>query len=103
MSFLDGVRTRAAATRRRIVFPEADDPRTQDALRVLTDLRVVDPVLISGADRMRTVEALLAARRHKGMTEEQATAHAREPLMVAAAMVRAGLADGNYKSSRQLN
>jgi phosphate acetyltransferase len=94
MSFLDGARTRAAAKRRRIVFPEADDPRTQAALRVLTDLRIVDPVLISDADRARTVEALLTARRHKGMTEDQATVHARDSLMVAAAMVRAGLADG---------
>ena len=94
MSFLDGVRTRAAAQRRRIVFPEADDPRTQAALRVLTDLRIVDPVLISDADRAHAVEALLAARRQKGMTESQAAAHAREPLMIAAAMVRAGVADG---------
>src|SRR4051812_9347678 len=94
MSFLDGVRIRAAAKRRRIVFPEADDPRTQEAMRVLTDLRAVDPVLISDADRTTTVDALLAARRHKGMTVEQAVAHAREPLMVAAAMVRAGVVDG---------
>jgi phosphate acetyltransferase len=94
MSFLDGVRTRAAAKRRRIVFPEADDSRTQAALRVLTDLRIVDPVLISDADRSRAVDALLSARRHKGMTVDQATAHARNPLMVAAAMVHSGMADG---------
>ena len=99
MSFLDGVRTRAAAKRRRIVFPESDDPRTQEAIRVLTDLRVVDPVSITDADRARlhrlTVDALLAARAKKGLTPAQAEDVAREPLMIAAAMVRAGEADGS--------
>ena len=98
MSFLDGVRTRAAAKRRRIVFPEADDPRTQQAVRVLTELKVVDPVLITDADHERlvrlTVDALMAARAKKGMTEPQARELARQPLMIADAMVRTGEADG---------
>jgi phosphate acetyltransferase len=98
MTFLDGVRTRAAAKRRRIVFPEADDPRTQQAVRVLTDLRIVDPVLITEADRPRLIdkatEALVAARGHKGLTDADAAHHARQPLMIAAAMVRNGEADG---------
>ena len=93
MSFLDGVRTRAAANRRRVVFPEAEDPRTQSALRVLTDLKIVEAVLITDADRSRAVAALMDARSRKGMTEEQARVHAREPLMVAASMVRTGTAD----------
>ena len=98
MSFLDGVRTRAAAKRRRIVFPEADDPRTQEAVRVLGELRVVDPVVITAKDRPRlermTAESLMAARASKGMTERQAVELARQPLMIADAMVRNGDADG---------
>jgi len=98
MSFLDGVRTRAAAKRRRIVFPEADDPRTKAALRTLTELKIVDPVLITAAERARlaraTVDALLAARAHKGMTEHEAAQLAEQPLMIADALVRTGEADG---------
>jgi phosphate acetyltransferase len=98
MSFLDGVRIRAAAKRRRIVCPEADDPRTQQALRVLTEMKIVEPVLITDNNQDRlarlTVDALLAARSKKGLTEGQAIDLARQPLMMAAAMVRAGEADG---------
>jgi phosphate acetyltransferase len=98
MSFLDGVRARAAANPRRIVFPEGDDPRTQEAVRELTHLRIVEPVLISAADRPRltqlTVAALLEARGARGLTEQQAATAARDPLLVAAAMVRSGEVDG---------
>jgi phosphate acetyltransferase len=98
MSFLDGARTRAAAKRRRIVFPEADDPRTQSALRTITELALVDPVLITQSDISRhadaTATALMKARAHKGLTEPQAREFARQPLMVADAMVRNGEADG---------
>jgi phosphate acetyltransferase len=98
MSFLDGVRARAAAKRRRIVFPEADDPRTKAALRTLTELKIVDPVLITVAERARlaraTVDALLSARAHKGMTEREAAQLAEQPLMIADALVRNGEADG---------
>jgi phosphate acetyltransferase len=98
MSFLDGVRTRAAAVRRRIVFPEADDPRTASAVRSLTEMKIVEPVLITDDNRARlsrlTVESLLSARSHKGMTEREATELANQPLMIAAAMVRNGDSDG---------
>jgi len=98
MSFLDGVRTRAAANRRRIVFPEADDPRTMQAVRALTEMKIVEPVLITDANRARlerqTVEALMAARAHKGLTGAEAAVLARQPLMIADAMVRNGEADG---------
>ena len=98
MSFLDGVRTRAAAKRRRIVFPEGDDPRTQEAVRVLTEMKIVEPVLINGADRERlrrlTVDSLMTARAKKGLTEQQAAEFAKQPLMIADAMVRAGEAEG---------
>jgi len=98
MKFLDGVRARAAAKRRRIVFPEADDPRTQQAVRTLTELRIVDPVLITDGDRARlvakTADSLMTARRHKGMTDADAARYAAQPLMIAAAMVRNGDADG---------
>jgi phosphate acetyltransferase len=98
MKFLDGARIRAAAKRRRIVFPEMDDPRTQDAVRTLTDRKIVEPVLIDTFPRDRlerdTAEALLAARSAKGMSAADAATYSRQPLMIAATMVRNGEADG---------
>ena len=118
MKFLDGVRARAAAKRRRIVFPEAGDPRTIDAVRVLTEMQIVEPILITGAGlsdqsrseigrlrvetvdiadkrvRQATGESLLERRRSKGMTEAEAESHSADPLMVADALVHAGKADG---------
>ena len=61
MTFLAGVRTRAAAKRRRIVFPEAGDPRTLEAVRTLAGLRIVEPVLVTsrpGAELARSIAAL---------------------------------------------
>ena len=118
MSFLAAVRTRAAATRRRIVFAEGDDPRTLDAIRQLTELRIVDPVVITtpqltaeNRERLRrlgvkthrvselalaeqTVAALMEARGAKGMDIATARRLASDPLMIADAMVRSGRADG---------
>lgn len=119
--FLAGLRARARATPRTIVFPECGDPRTHDAVAALLDERTVRPVLVADAAalaafgpalealvargaalervdapdrRSRTVERLLARRAAKGMTEAQATEHARSALMAADAMVAAGEADG---------
>ena len=95
MSFLEAVRTRAAAKRRRIVFPEIDDPRTQEAVRRLTERQIVEPVLIKSSEPDdRTVEALLETRSRKGMTPAAARELASNPLFAATAMVRRGEADG---------
>lgn len=118
MSFLAAVRVRAGSTRRRIVFPEIDDPRTLEAVRRLTDLRIVDPVLIitsataAPARKAATavgvevldastasmskgiVDALMAARGAKGLVSEEARRLAVDPLMAADAMVRLGQVDG---------
>jgi phosphate acetyltransferase len=117
VSFLAGVRTRAAASPRRIAFPEAEDPRTQAAVEKITELRIAEPVLITASDSApvrdlsrrlklswvraddpeiseRTRSALMDARSAKGMTEELAAKHAADPLMAADAMIRAGDVDG---------
>lgn len=110
MTFLDSVRERAAASRRRIVFAEGDDPRTIAAARRLAAEGVVTPILIGpcadsiegvevhmpgdNACRTRTMGALLDARSARGLTEAQAAVHADSRLMAANALVRLGLADG---------
>ena len=117
MSFLEAVRVRATTTRRRIVFPEFDDARTQEAVAHLVAQRIVDPIAVVGrgatgakerARQMKirvidaadpdveagVVSALVEARGKRGMTAAQATEHARDPLIVADAIVRRGDADG---------
>jgi len=110
VSFVDTIRSRAATQRRRIALPETEDPRTLDAARALAEAKVVEPVLI-GAPRAsipgcevidptagglidQVAAELLALRGPKGMTEAQAAAHARSPLLVADALVRWGRVDG---------
>jgi phosphate acetyltransferase len=116
--FLAGVRARARLLRQRIVFPEAADPRTLDALRTLCREEIVRAVAVvpadaRGADRLalgavgledllvadgelrREVADLLLKRRGaKGLTEEAAWELAARPLYVADAMVALGKADG---------
>ena len=109
MTFLDSVRARASAHRRRIVLPEVDDPRTIEAARKLAEAKLVEPVLVGrvsgpapcevidpavGGLTDRVAELLLERRKAKGMTEADAARHARSPLIVADALVRWGLADG---------
>ncbi|HEX7980427.1 MAG TPA: phosphate acetyltransferase [Gemmatimonadaceae bacterium] len=109
MSFLDSVRERAKAHRRRIVLPEADDSRVVEAARALAEAGVVEPVLIgpvSGAAPCevidpkvggltdRVAQLVLERRAAKGMTEAQAATLSRSPLIIADALVRWGLVDG---------
>ncbi|HEY6218805.1 MAG TPA: phosphate acetyltransferase [Gemmatimonadaceae bacterium] len=113
MTFLAAVRVRAATTRRRIIFPEFDDPRTQAAVEQLASGRIVEPIVLAtdairdraarcGAtviDRSPALEneiaaAIEAARKSKGMTAAMAARLARDPLMAADALVRMGRVDG---------
>jgi phosphate acetyltransferase len=117
VTFLDEVRARAGASRRRLVFPESADPRTIAAVAELQRLRTVEPVLVldpaapaphaaaagagvpvvdpdSDPRAERVVAELLAARAHKGLTAARAAELARTPLYFADALVRFGDADG---------
>jgi len=109
VTFLESVRARASAHRRRIVLPEVGDPRTIEAARGLAESGVVEPVLVGwlpgsapcevidpsvGGLTDRVAELLLELRGPKGMTEVEAGTLARSPLFVADALVRWGLADG---------
>lgn len=110
MTFLDDVCARAAARPRRILFPESDDPRTLTAVRALAAEGIVEPVLVgrpsTGAPPCEVIDPaqgtlvaevateLLRRRGEKGLTVEQAERHARNPLMIANALVHWGRADG---------
>ena len=112
MTFLAAIRVRAATTRRRIIFPEFDDPRTQAAVEQLAAQRIVEPVVLAPSAMRETAErrgatviestasleaeiadVIVEARRAKGMTLVAAREHAHDPLMAADALVRMGRVD----------
>jgi phosphate acetyltransferase len=110
VSFLDAVHARAAARPRRILFPESSDWRTIDAVVELARRRVVEPVLIGPAvltvPGVEVIDVekhgladeiaatLIRRRAPRPMTSEQAAKQARNPLLVADALVGMGRADG---------
>jgi phosphate acetyltransferase len=117
MTFLADVQTRAAASVRRIVFPESADERTRLAVAELARRRVVEPIVVLDPAAPATHDAVRAlgvevrdpltdglsdiaatglARRRasKGLTSDAALELLHTPLFFADAMVAAGQADG---------
>ncbi len=105
------VRLQQLQPRKRIVFPEGDDPRVIQAAARLAANNLLEPVLISHApnppaDGIRRhnpdTDAATSAyagfylkrRAHRGATAREAQAVARRPLDFAALMVASGDADG---------
>lgn len=90
------IRERARAARKRIVFPEAGDPRVREAAAILAREGLCEPLLVH--ERAWDVDALAAEfhrrRRHKGVDEAAARAAVEDPLLAAALAVSLGLADG---------
>ncbi len=111
-TFLDALHARAGRTPRTLLFPEAHDPRTLDAVSQLSRRGSVRPVLVhAGAShrlpdgvasldirrddrRSLVVEHLLTRRGAKGMVREEAERLANDPLYAADAFVALGFADG---------
>lgn len=85
-------RLRAVQPRRRIVFPEADDPRVRAAAERLQREGLVTPIPCRPSAQY--AEIYFERRRSKGITEEEAFQIAATPLYTAALMVAAGDADG---------
>jgi phosphate acetyltransferase len=117
MTFLEDLVTRAAATPRRIVFPESADERTLAAVRDLLHRNVVYPLLVLDPQRPETHEAaratgaeivdpdvhplgqdaarlLFERRRARGLSAQEAGMRVRTPLFFADALVALGAADG---------
>lgn len=112
--FLASLHARAAQAPRTILFPEATDVRTAQAVLHLKKKRSVNPVLVRRGDAPtgvvptgvpildpltdpRTVQVvghLLTRRGDKGLMREDAERLARDPLYFADAFVAMGLADG---------
>ena len=120
-AFTDAITRKAAALRRRVVLPEGHDPRTIAAAIRLRDEALAEPVVLGPLDAVRAalreaggdgadlevldpasdprhdafVETLLELRRERGLTEADARAWARDPLVFGALLVRAGEVAGS--------
>jgi phosphate acetyltransferase len=106
--FIDYLKQRARATRRRIVFPEGEDPRMIEAARHLKSDGLVNPVLISRStvSGIETIDPAASPhldpctlcyherRKSKGVTADEANQIARRPLYFASLLVALGHADG---------
>ncbi len=97
-SFLESLASRAAAVPQTILFPEADDPRTIEAVRRLEALGTVHPVLVRDVakdPRYERVAAYLYERRKsRGLTESEAARMSLDPLLFADGLVALGEAAG---------
>ncbi len=81
--------------RKKIVFPEGDDPRVKAAAARLAGEGLIEPILLRGEeDAPQYAELYYERRRLRGVTRPEAEAIARRPLYRAALMVAAGDADG---------
>jgi phosphate acetyltransferase len=116
---LKHLREQATRDPKRIVYPEALDPRVLRAVRIIADTKMAVPVLVGLPDAVseaaksesvslsgieivnndshaidRHAAMLLPEWRAKGVTEMEARARLRNPVYFAGAMVRAEDADG---------
>ena len=125
MTPLTRILDRARADRKRIVFPEATDPRILRAVARLAEQAIVEPVLLGDPDRVRSAardagvalgdietvdpqhdprrpECLAVARealRRKIRLSSEIDELLQRPQYYAAAMVRAGSADGTVSGA----
>lgn len=99
---MSGLIDRARKVRKRIVFPEGDDPRVLAAAERLAREGIAHPVLIGPGQidplksekTRRYADIYYERRRAKGVTQMEAAQVAKRPLYFAALMVESGDADG---------
>ena len=120
VTIMDSIRQKAAASRRRIVFPESSDERVLKACEELVREGIASPYLIGARDAIEKaaagcgaslegveirdqahdgslpsyVEELVSLRAHKGVDEAKAKELLADARYFAAMMVRRGDADG---------
>ena len=97
MTFVASLRRRAAAARRRVVFPEVDEARTLEAVAALSRDGIVEPLLVrdpANHPARGDIAALLLARRGaKGLSPREADEQSLDPLYFADGLVALGHAD----------
>ncbi|HOC31859.1 MAG TPA: phosphate acetyltransferase [Armatimonadota bacterium] len=122
---LESIIATAQAAKKRIVFPEGDEPRTLKAARELVDRGIVQPILLGSETavkaaasaaqvnlegvtvvdpatqprRQEYADILFEKRQKKGMTAEQAYDLSADPMYCGVLMVSAGDADGEVSGA----
>ncbi len=116
---LSRLRERAARNPRRIVYPEGTDGRILRAAQTIAETRMAKPILVGsveaienaakaaavslsgielaevgGQSQKQYADLLLPEWKSRGVTEVEAQTRLQNPMYFAAAMVRAGAADG---------
>jgi len=94
-------RLRRIRPRKRIVFPEIEDPRVQSAVERLAASGVIEPILLKPGNIAieKYAGIYYERRRAKGVTRMEAAAIARQPLYLAPLMVAAGDAEGSVSGA----
>lgn len=115
-SFLDTMVKRAEADKKTIVLAEGDDARTQEAAVKIMDRGFAEVILLGDEEKIRActpalsgvqimnpkadplaeilADELYQARKHKGMTEEDARTLIEDVLYFGVMLVKTGRADG---------
>jgi phosphate acetyltransferase len=98
MELIAKIRAAARRDKKRIVFPEGDDPRVIAAAKILEREELCEPILVTESlirERLdRYAEVFVERRKHRGATLEDGRYEGAKPMMFAALMVRSGDADG---------
>jgi len=120
MDLVQQIRDQARSLNRTVILPESEDNRTLQCASILAEENIARPVLIgdttrilakiqdlnlssdgisiidpsTDANRQSLATLLHSKRQHKGMTLEEATALALDPLWYGALLVESGHADG---------
>ena len=106
---LETLRARASKKPKRIIFPEAQDPRVIEAAQVLGQRGWVEPVLIreqavSGLECINlrignlfddAIDQLVENRKHRGLSRDEASQMvARDPILFGSLLTSIGFVDG---------
>jgi len=99
MFMLDKLRQKAKSLKKRIVLPEAEDRRIQEAKVLIEKEGIAEVILLeknnlSLENKKRYAKALFDLRKDKGMQEKEAELLLEDPLYYAGMMVHLGEADG---------
>lgn len=127
MKLLQEIKERAQSNPQRIVLPEGDEPRTLEAANTVIKDKVADIILLGNPEKILSLAAekgfdyikkatiidpennpdlekyatmLCEIRKKKGMTMEEATLLAKDPLYLGCLMIKAGAADGELAGAR---
>ena len=127
MKLLQEIKERAQSNPQRIVLPEGDEPRTLEAANTVIKDKVAEIILLGNPEKIMALAAekgfdyikqatiidpdnnpalekyatmLCEIRKKKGMTMEEATRLAKDPLYLGCLMIKAGDADGELAGAR---